>query len=366
MTEPIAASGTTLRSLPVQVIELKDGALLRRGRVQVKIAGEQAIAAIAKVLEATAARAVPVEAIRALFAPQDHAQVDKLVRFLKDRRLLVDVRAGAAEETAVETAEDVFYWHFSLEQQVVQDRLDAKSFAILGVNEISRRMAPALSDAGANLEVIDYPLLRNVRMFDDDGNLNGERWPSAVSPAEFDNWLEGMEGDRLHCVIATSDFGGLHLFRRFNELCVERKINFLPVMLNDLVGHVGPLVVPGETACFECLLARQNSNLDMFEMRQAVDEKAHAGQSVNGYLPSMASIVADVAVVEVIKFYGGLPQMRAGHLIEVNMLAGRMESARVLKAPRCPACSTLRKTPSIALKLSTLLSSQGYNARYSG
>ena len=80
----------------------------------------------------------------------------------------------------------------------------------------------------------------------------------------------------------------------------------------------------------------------------------------------MASILADIAAVEIVKYFTGLPQMRAGHLIEVNLLAGKMDSAKVLKVPRCAVCSPVRSTPTPALRLSTLLSSQGYNARYSG
>jgi molybdopterin-synthase adenylyltransferase len=369
MTSEPASREATYRAFPIQVIELKDGVLLRRGRVQVKIGGDRAVTAIQKVLEATSGSSVPASAIYSLFAEQDRDQVDQLLRFLKMRRLLV-VSDGSAPENEVETEspQDVLYWHFGADAATAHDRLGAKSFAILGVNEISRRLAPALLESGAtNLEVVDYPLLRNVRLFDEDGNTreNGG-WPAAFSPAAFDNWLPLIEPDRLHCVIATSDFGGQHFLRQFNELCVEKKINFLPVVLSDLVGYVGPLVIPGETACLECLRARQNSNLDQFVAQRAAEEQSYEGQEVNGYLPSMASILADIAAVEIVKFFTGLPQMRAGHLIEVNLLAGRMESAKVLKVPRCPVCSPLRKTPTIALSLGTLMSSQGYNARYSG
>lgn len=368
MTGPTSGEAA-YRSLPVQLIELKDGVLLRRGRIQVKIGGAQAIGAIQKVLEATASGAVPASVIHARFAEQDRGQVDDLIRFLKTRRFLVTTNGELAQEIPeAESAEDVFYWHFAADAALAHDRLGEKSFAILGVNDISRRLAPALSEAGAsNLEVVDYPLLRNVRLFDEDGNLTeGGRWPAAFSPASYDNWLPLLEPDRLHCIIATSDFGGQHFLRQFNELCVEKRVNFLPVVLRDLVGYLGPLVVPGETACLECLRSRQNSNLDHFEAQRAAEEQSFEGQAVNGYLPSMASILADFAVVEIVKFFAGLPQMRAGYLLEVNLLAGRMDSAKVLKVPRCAVCSPLRTTPAVALRLATLLSSQGYNARYSG
>ena len=75
----------------------------------------------------------------------------------------------------------------------------------------------------------------------------------------------------LDCVVATADFSGQQLLRHWNSWCVNRGCTFLPVMLDKGIGCVGPLVVPGETACYECLRARENSNLEDPETRRAAE-----------------------------------------------------------------------------------------------
>jgi len=147
----------------------------------------------------------------------------------------------------------------------------------------------------------------------------------------------------LHCLIATSDFGGMQLMREWNQFCYEANIQFFPVVLQNAVGYVGPLIVPGETACFECLRARQNSHLADPEIQRATEYRAFEGQLVNGFHPSMASVLGDIAAFELTKFYGRVPRWRVGTLIEVNLLIPSIVTRKVLKIPRCSVCSQLNK-----------------------
>jgi hypothetical protein len=72
----------------------------------------------------------------------------------------------------------------------------------------------------------------------------------------------------------------------------------------------------------------------------------------------MASIVADIAAFEVVKFYGGVLQPQAGALVEVNLLANKMTARKVLKIPRCPACSLLNTRPPITPKQNAFVLSE--------
>jgi thiazole/oxazole-forming peptide maturase SagC family component len=115
-----------------------------------------------------------------------------------------------------------------------------------------------------------------------------------------------------------------------------------------LIGYIGPLVIPSETACLECLKARQNSHLQDHVSRHAVEAVAFESQGYLGFHPSMAHILGDIAAFEVFKFCSGsLPSVNVGTLIEVNLLATRITTRRVLKVPRCPACSPLNTAPSV-------------------
>ena len=50
------------------------------------------------------------------------------------------------------------------------------------------------------------------------------------------------------------------------------------------VGHVGPVVFPGQTACFDCLRARWNAHAEPDEVRGALDALAVEDRDVIGVL----------------------------------------------------------------------------------
>jgi thiazole/oxazole-forming peptide maturase SagC family component len=108
-----------------------------------------------------------------------------------------------------------------------------------------------------------------------------------------------------------------------------------------MVGYIGPLVIPGDTACLECLRARQNACLTNATERRVAERGAFDGQRVTAYHPAMVGMVAEAAAFELIRFYAALPQWKVGRLIELNLLSTAMAHRKVLKAPRCPVCSSL-------------------------
>jgi len=340
-----------LRALHAQVIETDGAVLIKRGRAVVKVGGEGAGEVVRRVL-AMAAEGARTEEISELFAAPDRPAVEQLVRELEMRRILVLDDGSARPSTEAESSLDVFYWHFDQRTKQVAERLNRQYIAIMGVNCISRQLATSLTAAGwENVEVVDYPFLCNLRLFDDDGRLAPEQWPLSLKPpTEYREWSGRLDPEALDCLVATSDFGGQHLLRQWNEFCVKRNKHLLPVVLQDLVGFVGPLVVPGETACLECLRGRQNSHSEDPESHRAVEALAFEGQAVTGFHPAMASILGDIAAVELTKFYGGLtPPRMAGRLIEVNLLATQMEERKVFKLPRCPICGPRNRRSPVAL-----------------
>jgi bacteriocin biosynthesis cyclodehydratase domain-containing protein len=223
--------------------------------------------------------------------------------------------------------------------------------AVLGVNHISLRLAEALPGAGmANVEVVDYPLLRNLRLFKSNGNVDRSKWRAPIKPISFQEWQGRSATDSVDCLVATSDFGGLRLMLEWNAFCLSRPCHFLPIVLQDMVGYVGPLVIPWETACHQCFLLRVDSNREENSLGQICEDSACEGQGVTGFHPSMASILGDIAAVELTKFYSrALPLWKVGAVLEVNLMAGLMERRNILRVPRCPSCSPLSRRGSTSI-----------------
>jgi molybdopterin-synthase adenylyltransferase len=344
-----------LRVLPVQLVETGDGVVVKRGVTVFHVTGEGAADAVCRVLEGASDGFTADEVVES-FAEPDQPAVVELIEQLRARRFLVDAD-GETFATAVETAEgrlDVFYWNFGAHAEVVADRVGARRISILGVNNVSRRAAAALAAAGvSDVEVVDFHLLRSIDLFDADGELLEDRWSVAEHPPlPYAEWSETVDTGASGCVVATSDFGMTPAIREWNAFCVENDWHFLPVVLQDLVGYIGPLVVPGHGACYECLRARQNSHMDHPVALRATEHAAFEGQRLHGFHPSMASVLGDIAAMELLKFYGDLPLGRMSTLIEVNLMAPSLIARKVVRVPRCSVCSTMREQASAALDTS--------------
>jgi bacteriocin biosynthesis cyclodehydratase domain-containing protein len=347
-----------LRALPVQLIEIPNGILLKRGSTEFQIVGERAAEVVQIVLAAAEGGEVTSDGIEALFAECDRPAVGVLIQELRQRNIIIDER-GCPPGVHRETAADIFYWHFGLYRTEVNDRLSTPKIAVLGVNCISRQLAAALNRSGVtNVDLVDVRLLRNLRLFDENDPLYEDTVTGANHGAQpYAEWQPKVQSAPPDCIVATSDFGGQHLLREWNLRCLEHRIMFLPVVLQDLIGYVGPMVIPGHTACLECLRARQNAALTDPAMRRAAEARAFEGQAITGCLPSMASILGDIAAVELIKFYSGLPQFNIGRLVELNMLTSVMTPRKVLRVPRCTACSTLNRVSPVMLTDNLLVES---------
>ncbi len=266
-----------------------------------------------------------------------------------------------ARADSAERPEDILFWHFDTSADAVRKRLAAVQVSVVGVNELSRHVCDLLARCGfAHVEAVDDPALRGEQFFADEV-LRPESWPSDVPPpVPAQEWVRRAAASRdgnpqaaagpgpaatpaggVWCVVPASGFGGAHAFRAWNRLCLRQRWHLFPVLLQDLIGYVGPLVVPYETACYECLRVRENSNLANPELRRAAEYHARDGQQVTAALPSMALTIAGFAATELFKFYGQVPQWHAGHLIEINLLAPDLTARRVLRVPRCGECSAM-------------------------
>ena len=202
--------------------------------------------------------------------------------------------------------------------------------------------------------------MRNLDFFDK-GGLKSSLWPKKTGlPIDVDDFDTVEEQHPADCLVATSDFGALPILREWNKYCLDQDIHFLPVWLSRMVGLVGPLVVPRATPCYECLWARENSHMENWKHLRAVDAAAAESQAVAGYLPPMASILADVATIELVKFYSRMLPPRIGVLVEVNLLKPEMTPRIVLKAPRCPACSPIYTISSVDPSLKHLVPGNEY------
>ena len=131
--------------------------------------------------------------------------------------------------------------------------------------------------------------------------------------------------------IAAPAPGELELLEAWNTRALEADAAWLPVLPFDgRLAAVGPVVVPGQTACHECYRIRRDSTIS-----PVAD---HARGAYPG-APALDLVLAGVAALVALRWLAG-STADAGVLVAVE-LAPELRCTRhfVYRVPRCPACS---------------------------
>ncbi|MEJ7630423.1 MAG: hypothetical protein WKF54_12600 [Nocardioidaceae bacterium] len=121
--------------------------------------------------------------------------------------------------------------------------------------------------------------------------------------------------------------------RESADEAMRRGVPFLCVGLRELVGLVGPFVVPGRTACVRCVdLAR--SQLDpccatLVESAQANPAPSPCGPA------SLVAVTAGYAAQEVAMWASGLVPLSCDHVIELPHGLGEVQTVLFEPHPEC-------------------------------
>jgi thiazole/oxazole-forming peptide maturase SagC family component len=336
-----------IKAFPFQVIDYPEGVILKRGLDQIVISGEGALEKVLLLLTHTSGKTASIEEICNSFAVPDRPGVTQLIQELLKKGFLSP--AEHSSDSLSKSQSDIFYEHYGVQQSHIIENLSQLSILLIGINSLSQSIYTNLVKQGVNnVSLLDDPILRNKHYIDSEGKLNEEISPSLSSQIiDKNSFQEHLASKPPRCIIACSDFGGQALLLNWNRFCIQNRIDFLPVYLQDMIGYLGPLIIPGETACLNCVRQRQNSHLRDLEIRNLIEINAAKGQSIAAIHPSAIGVLAHTAVFELMHYYGKMPAPRPGRLIRVNLTQGITESKRVLKIPRCPVCSKLTETGEI-------------------
>jgi bacteriocin biosynthesis cyclodehydratase domain-containing protein len=135
------------------------------------------------------------------------------------------------------------------------------------------------------------------------------------------------------------------LFAEINRACLERRVPWLRA--NDAAGtlEIGPTILPFESACFACLSLRATSANDLaIEERLYQDHLATerpAGETApRAELVPGAALGASLIALEATRILSrvSVPQL-VDAVWSVAPLDGAIERGKLLRVPRCPACS---------------------------
>jgi bacteriocin biosynthesis cyclodehydratase domain-containing protein len=139
--------------------------------------------------------------------------------------------------------------------------------------------------------------------------------------------------------IVLSDWPDHAAFCRANRASLDAGATTLYASLDRGQGRVGPLVIPGESACFECFHHRLRSN---FMFRAEFDSRMNGeGGSVERRQGSrlVARICSAMVGSAVVGFLTQDARLgRPNVVTEFDAFTNRSEVHPLLKLPRCPSC----------------------------
>lgn len=105
---------------------------------------------------------------------------------------------------------------------------------------------------------------------------------------------------------------------------------------------VGPLFVPGSTACYMCFEARLRSNWAFLAEYRAFQDylrERRQGARPWGGLHAQFELTASLATLEVVRLVTGFTSpMLAGRFVSVDLFSHQTTRHEVLRVPRCPHC----------------------------
>ncbi|AUC75978.1 hypothetical protein [Olleya sp. Bg11-27] len=333
-----------LKALPFQIIELEDKIILKRGVSSMAIPDKSAMIIIKVIQKALLQSPRTKEELSLLFSGSVRSLIANFIDHLINKNYLISIDDAKNYDFDKETPQDIFYWHFNSHQNQIAKLLNEQPWAFVGVNELNKKLIQSLfQDRKDGFVIVDDPALRNIKFFNDDHEIIDGFWGderlTIVGQLDF-----VKNTPEIGFLIASSEFGSLKLLEDWNEFGVKNKIPFYPILLQNMVGYAGPLVIADEGACLECLKLRQNSASNDFDEKRSTESFAFEGQKYTAYHHSMLNILAEVGAFDLVKFKSSI-QWEIGTLCEVDLLGGSMSRRKLIKAPRCSICSPMTEIP---------------------
>jgi ribosomal protein S12 methylthiotransferase accessory factor len=128
-----------------------------------------------------------------------------------------------------------------------------------------------------------------------------------------------------------------------NRASLASRVPALFLAAAGLRATIGPLVIPGETACFMCWRMREIAAAKDFEAAMAYEEHVDASRrpalASRPTLPALAALAAGVAAAELVKLATAIGvHTLAGRVSEYDALSSETTSRPILFRPDCPAC----------------------------
>jgi len=163
---------------------------------------------------------------------------------------------------------------------------------------------------------------------------------SGVGDVQRSRW---KARERFDLAVVTPAGNELEQVESWNLGAQETCVPWLPVRPYDgRFVAVGPLFIPGESCCFECVLRRRAANVEYGEFLREIEAAPLAARADATFEAMAVAFAAQLAL----RWIAGRDPTLPGvlHAVEARPALSLREHP-VLRVPRCPVCSSTERLP---------------------
>lgn len=241
----------------------------------------------------------------------------------------------------------------SLQGRITPERLATADVTLVGAGVLGSRVAiNFVLMGGRRLALWDpSPLTGGDRALSA-AHLDGEegtpraqsleRYLRRLEPSVVVRRLERPEPEPGALVIAALDRVEPSLLHALNQSALRTGSPWLLAAMDGTTGLVGPLMVPGQTGCYQCLESSWVARSRKPEpLRLAVETlRAQPPEDTGAFHgpPAFADVVAGLLVADLPHILNQGAALTLGQVLTVDFLSLSAFTSPILKLPRCPAC----------------------------
>lgn len=270
-------------------------------------------------------------ATRALYG-RAYEQVIPLIDGQHSADEIVDALAGKVEAAAV-------YYVLNL--------LETKGYLVEAVPEVPAATASFWYELGIDPQTALQALqTRSVAIF-----TAGEVDPAGMSNALAAAGIQIGQPEAAHLwMVSTDDYQRDELVA-INEEAMARKQPWLLVRATGPELWLGPLFIPGETGCWQCLSERLKRNRVVHRCVADKNGLSTPPLTAGSATPATQAAVYQMAVAKAAQFLAGYPGVPAGKVLSLDWGSWTPQTHQLIQHPYCPACGTAAVPTAKPLKL---------------
>jgi thiazole/oxazole-forming peptide maturase SagC family component len=305
----------------------------------------------------------------------DQKVVLQVLDILNKKRFLED----ASEERSFEIFDEglkryvqqiLLFSHTCDDKYERQDDLKRARILIIGLGQIGTEVLCSLASSGiGKITGVDSGVIKekdkNTNPFYTKEDIGKPKCETARTTIQKLNPYISLKGikkeiksakdvkdlipEGCNLVIVCMDRPAVSIYDWVNEACLEKSIPWMRGSLDEQIGVIGPLIIPYQTACYECYKLRRESNLALHTEEIAFENylKRNPDNKVEyGTVIPFVKIVANFIALEVLKFLSQFDfPVTCGSILQINLYGLEYTISKILKLPRCPACGKCRRMP---------------------